>query len=118
MASCNLVFCCSTLAVGEFYLKFDIDSLRTLAAVTLVFSGQAVLYVVRERQHLWHSRPSNWLLASSVTDVMIIASLAISGIVMTQLPAMVVVSVLAAAVAFAFVLDTVKVTIFAHLKMV
>jgi H+-transporting ATPase len=118
MAGFNLIFCCSVLAFGEYYLKFDIDQLRTLAAVTLVFSGQAVLYVVREREHLWRSRPSNWLLASSVVDVSIIASLSMAGIVMTQLPPVVVFSVLAATVVFAFVLDTVKVAIFARLKMV
>ena len=118
MASCNLAFCCSVLAFGEFYLRLSIDSLRTLAAVTLVFSGQAVLYVVRERDRLWTSRPGNWLLASSVTDVTIIATLAISGTVMTELPAPVVFGVLGAAVVFAFVLDTVKVAIFARLKMV
>jgi H+-transporting ATPase len=99
-------------------LQLDIEALRTLAAVTLVFSGQAVLYVAREREHLWRSRPSNWLLASSVGDVTIIASLAMSGIVMTALPMQVVVGVLAAAVLFAFVLDMVKVTIFAHLRVV
>ena len=118
MAICNLAFCCSVLALGEFYLQLDIEALRTLAAVTLVFSGQAVLYVAREREHLWRSRPSNWLLASSVGDVTIIASLAMSGIVMTALPMQVVVGVLAAAVLFAFVLDMVKVTIFAHLRVV
>jgi H+-transporting ATPase len=118
MASCNLVFCCSVLAAGEYYLKFDIDSLRTLAAVTMVFSGQAVLYVVREREHLWRSRPGNWLIASPVADVTIITSLAISGTVMTALPALVIVGVLAAATVFAFVLDLVKLTIFSRLRMV
>lgn len=46
---------------------------RALAAVTLVFGGQAVLYVVRERRRLWSSRPSLWLIASSVADVSIVA---------------------------------------------
>jgi len=73
---------------------------------------------VRERDRLWTSRPGNWLLASSVTDFTIIATLAISGTVMTELPAPVVFGVLGAAVVFAFVLDTVKVAIFARLKMV
>jgi H+-transporting ATPase len=118
MASCNLLFCCSVLAVGEFVLRLGIDSLRTLAAVTLVFSGQAVLYVVRERDRLWHSRPSDWLLVSSVADVTIIATLASFGIVMTALPVGIVFAVLLAAAAFAFVLDLVKVAIFARLKMV
>ena len=118
MATCNLAFCCSVLAIGEFAMAFDIDQLRTLAAVTLVFSGQAVLYVVREREHLWRSRPSDWLIASSVIDVTIIASLASFGIVMTALPVQAVFGVLLAAAGFAFILDFVKVGLFARLKMV
>jgi H+-transporting ATPase len=118
MACCNLVFCCSVLAVGKFCLEFKTAELQTLAAVVLVFSGQSVMYVVREREHLWRSRASNWLIASSVADVMIIASLAVAGIVMTPLPKLVVLCVLVGAVAFAFVLDMVKVGIFVRLRMV
>jgi H+-transporting ATPase len=118
MACCNLVFCCSILAVGKFYWHFETAELQTLAAVTLVFSGQSVMYVVREREHLWRSRASNWLIASSVADVSIIASLAMAGIVMTALPSLVVLGVLVAAVAFAFLLDMVKLGIFARLRMV
>ena len=118
MASFNLAFCCAVLAFGEYYLRLDIDASRTLAAIALVFSGQSVLYVAREREHLWHSRPSNWLLASSVTDVSIIAVLAMTGIVMTALPVLLVAGVLGAAVCFAFALDLVKLAIFARLRMV
>jgi len=73
---------------------------------------------VRERDHLWHSRPSGWLMACSVIDVTIVASLAGFGIVMTALPVHVVFGVLLAAAGFAFVLDIVKVGLFARLEMV
>jgi H+-transporting ATPase len=118
LASCNLTFCSCILAIGKFRLGFGIESLQTLAAVTLVFSGQAVMYSVRERERLWSSRPSAWLMASSVVDVLIIGPLAISGILMTALPAIVVLGVLALAAAFSFVLDTVKAAIFVRLRMV
>jgi len=106
------------LAIGAFAIGFDLEQLRTPAAVTLVFSGLAVLYAVRERDHLWHSRPSGWLMACSVIDVTIVASLAGFGIVMTALPVHVVFGVLLAAAGFAFVLDIVKVGLFARLEMV
>jgi H+-transporting ATPase len=118
LAGCNLAFCSSVLAIGKFHLGLGIDSLRTLAAVTLVFSGQSVMYSVRERKRLWSSRPSIWLMASSVTDVLIIGTLATCGILMAALPATVVLGVLLAAVGFALVLDTVKAAIFARLRMV
>ncbi len=118
LGSCNLLFCSSVLAIGKFRLGLEMDALRTLAAITLVFSGQAILYSVRERERLWSSRPSWWLMASSVIDVMIIGTLAISGTLMTALPAEVVAGTLAAAVAFALVIDTIKAAIFTRLKMV
>ena len=88
-----------------------------LAAVTSVFSGQSVFYVMRDRQHLWSSRPSRWVALSSAADVLIIGNLAAFGILMTALPVELVGGILAAAVVFAFVLDTVKVAVFARLKM-
>ena len=56
------------------------------------------LYAIRQRRHLWGSRPSLWLAASSVADLMIALTLAVGGIAMTPLPAMVVAGALAAAI--------------------
>ena len=44
-------------------------TLRTLTVITLVYSGQAIFYVSRERHHLWSSRPGWWLIASSIVDI-------------------------------------------------
>ncbi|HUA55240.1 MAG TPA: HAD-IC family P-type ATPase [Candidatus Sulfotelmatobacter sp.] len=118
MGLTNLAFCSAVLAIGKFGLGLDLDTLRTLAAVTLVFSGQAVLYVARERRRLWRSRPSAWLIASSVADVGIIATLATGGILMAPLPVPIAGAVLAAAAVFAVVLDQVKVAAFRRLRMV
>ena len=48
----DLIFCVSCLAVGKFVLGLDTETLRTLTVITLVFSGQALFYVSRERRHL------------------------------------------------------------------
>ena len=117
MGICNLIFCSSVLAVGAFRLGLGAAALQTLAAVTLVFSGQAVFYVVRERRHVWSSRPSLWVALSSATDLTFIATLATRGLLMAALPPVVVGGVLAAAFVFAFVLDGVKVFVFTCLKM-
>lgn len=117
MGATNLIFCSAVLAVGKFGLGFDTRSLQTLAAITLVFSGQAVFYVVRDRQRIWSSRPSLWIGLSSVADVLIISTLAGGGLLMAQLPLVVIGAVLAAATAFAFLLDTVKVAVFTRLEM-
>ena len=79
----NLMFYSGILAIGKFRLGFDMKTLQTLAAVTLVFSGQSVFYVVRDRQRLWSSRPSLWVVLSSAADVLIITTLATAGFLMT-----------------------------------
>ncbi len=115
MGICLLTFCTAILAVGKFGMNLETDALRTLAFVVLVFGGQATIYAIRERRHLWGTRPSLLLAVSSVADIVIASTLAVGGIAMTALPALVVACTLAAATAFAFVLDFVKVPLFAHL---
>ncbi len=111
----ELVFCTSVLAFGAYRMGYDIQALRTLAFVVIVFGNQATTYTNRERRRLWSSRPSFWLVVSSVADLMIASTLAIAGIAMTPLPALVVAGTLAAAIAFAVILDVAKVPLFARL---
>jgi H+-transporting ATPase len=89
-----------------------------LSIVTLIFSGQATLYVVRERRHLWSSRPSNWLMVASAADLLIISTLATGGILMTPLPIVVVATTLAATAVFGLSLDLIKVPVFRRLQIV
>jgi H+-transporting ATPase len=83
--------------------------------VTLVFSGQAVFYVARERQHLWSSRPGKWLLISSAVDLTLISLLAVNGVLMRPLAIAIVAGLFAAAIIFAVLLDAVKVFLFRRL---
>src|SRR5580658_9962057 len=112
---CLLIFCTGVLAVGQFGMHLGIDALRTLAFIVLVFGGQASIYAIRERRHLWGTRPSLTLALASIVDVAIGAILAVNGIAMTRLPTSVVAATLAAGVVFSLVLDLVKVPVFAHL---
>ncbi len=111
----ELVFCTSVLAFGAYRMGYDIDALRTLAFVVIVFGNQSTTYTNRERRRLWSSRPSLWLVVSSVVDLGIASTLAVGGIAMTPLPVMVVAGILAAAVVFAVILDLAKVPLFARL---
>ncbi len=113
----DLAFCAGILTIGVLVMKLDIDTLRTMTLVTLAFNGQAVFYVVRERKRLWSSRPSLIVFVSSVLDLLIIGTLATQGILMAPLPLSDVASIFAAAVALAFVMDQVKVWLFASFKM-
>jgi H+-transporting ATPase len=112
---CKLGFSTAILALGTFRLGLGAGELQTLAFVALVFGNQAVLYVVRERRHLWSSKPGNWVLAASAGDIAIVSALALSGILMEPLAWGVVADIFAAAIGFAFILDQIKLRITAKI---
>jgi H+-transporting ATPase len=113
----ELIFCTAFLAYGKYAMNMDINALRTLAFVVIVFGNQATTYNNRERRHLWASRPSNWVLASSGVDILIAATLAVTGIAMSPLPLLIVIIALAGAVVFAVAFDFVKVPAFRRLAI-
>ncbi len=102
---------------GKHVLGFEIAELRTLAFITLVFAGQATIYVVRERRHMWHSRPGRWLVVSSLLDLGIAGALAVSGTLMAPLSALTIAAVLGGAMVFSVLLDAVKQVTFKCLKI-
>jgi len=112
---CLLGFCTAVLAVGKFILHLENGALPTVAFLVLVFGSQGTIYAIRERRHLWNSRPSLLLAASSLVDIAIASTLAVVGIAMAPIPAVVIAGLLGATVLFAFVLDLIKVPVFAHL---
>jgi H+-transporting ATPase len=111
----ELLFCTAVLGFGAWRLGFPIGGLRTLAFVAIVFGNQATTYTNRGRPRLWSSRPSNWLVASSIGDIAIASTLAVGGIAMTPIPALLVAGTLAAAAVFALALDLVKAPVFLRL---
>ena len=115
MGIAELIFCTAVLVIGKFRLGFAIETLRTLAFVVIVFGNQATTYTNRERQHLGSSRPSLWLVGSSVIDVLIASTLAACGIAMTPLPVFVIGGTFVAAAVFAFIVDFAKVPVFHRL---
>jgi len=118
MGFSELAFCVGIIALGHFRLGLGIAALQTLTFFTLVCGNQATTYAVRARGRIWSSpHPCRWLVSSSVLDVFIAATLAGFGWLMTPLPVWVLASVLAGAMVFVFVLDLVKVSVFARLKI-
>jgi H+-transporting ATPase len=117
LALANVAFSTAVAALGYFWLGLARPELRTLAAVTLVFVGQATFYVVRDRRRLWSSRPSGWIVASSVADVLIISLLATQGFLMSAISLTLVAAVFAASVVLVFVLDALKYAVSSRLKM-
>jgi H+-transporting ATPase len=117
MGVCLLTFCSTVLAVGKFAMNLQIQALQTLAFITLVFGSQAVLYAIRDRRHMWGLRPSLWLVICSLVDILIASALALGGFGVTVLPPALVAGTLAAAAAFALLLDLVKRPVFSRLRI-
>ncbi len=115
MGACLLVFCTAVLAVGKFRMGFEIETLRTLALVALVFGSEATLYSIRERRRLWNSPPSLWVVVSTICDILIISTLVTRGIAMSPLSIFVVGGTLVAAAIFAFIVDFAKVPVYKRL---
>ena len=106
-----LAFCGGGLAIGRYVLHLGIDELRTLTFVLLVMGSQATLYAIRHRRKMWGTRPSLWLIVSSVADIVIALILAAGGIAMAPISAEVAACVLAAAIAFSVALSALKIPI-------
>ena len=115
LGGCFLAFCVAVVAVGKFEMQFGIEALRTLSVVAIVYGSQATIYALRGRRHLWGLRPTVWLVASSVADILIISTLAIRGIAMAPLPVPVLACEFGAAIVFGLILDGVKIPVFARL---
>jgi H+-transporting ATPase len=117
MGISELMFCTAVLAIGKFQLCLGIETLRTLAFLVIVFGNQATTYTNRTRQCLWSTRPSIWLVFSSVADLIIASTMANRGIAMAPLPLPVMGGTLVGAVVFAFIVDVAKVPIFDQLRI-
>jgi H+-transporting ATPase len=106
------------LWIGRSYATLDVAQLQTLVFVILVFSGQATVYLVRERRHFWSSRPSWWMIASSLGDIAIVSTLATRGWLMAPIPIWLVATLLGLSLTYLIGADVVKIRVFArsHLR--
>src|ERR1700683_3024916 len=117
MGVSELLFCTAVLAIAKFRLGFGIETLQTVAFLVIVYGNQATTYTNRTRWRLWSTRPSFWLVLSSVADLLIASTMANRGIAMAPLTLLVMGGTLAGAVVFAFVVDIAKVPIFNRLRI-
>jgi H+-transporting ATPase len=105
------------LSFGVFYaarewLHLALPQLQTLMFLMLVFTGQGNVYLLRERRHFWQSRPSRWLLLSSVADIVVVGWLASAGILMAAIDTALIAGLLGVVLAFLVLVDFAKIRIF------
>jgi H+-transporting ATPase len=112
-----LGFSFATFYLGRDVLDLGLARTQTLVFVMLVATGQATVYLVRERHHLWHSRPSMWMLAATAADLVVVTILASAGILMAAIPITSILVLLGAVAAATVTLDVVKVPLLHRLAV-
>jgi H+-transporting ATPase len=114
-ASLSLVFSLSIYAWAYTRGSLSAAQLQTLVFLLLVFTNQAGIYVLRTDGRMWRFAPGRWMALASTAAVVVVSAMASWGLLMAPLPTQLVLTLLAASVAFALVLDTLKAPAFRYL---
>jgi H+-transporting ATPase len=93
-------------------MVLPIAEIQTLMFAYLMYSAQATIYITRVRGRLWSFAPSRYVAAATIGNVIAASALAIWGILMAAVPAIVLAGTLGAVVAAAPLLDEIKSWIF------
>jgi len=117
LAACKLVFSLGVFLYGHYSLRLDTRSLQTLTFATLILSSQAGVYLLRERGHFWQSRPSRYLVGSSVWGLGFTTLLALGGILLPAISGWLLLGVAGAGTVCFAALDWVKVWLFQRLEL-
>ncbi len=117
LAALVLVLSFAVFFTGRNVLHLPLAQLQTLVFVMLVATGQGNVYLVRERGHFWRSRPSAWLVGSSIADLVAVILLARKGVLMAPVSPALIGGLLAVVVAYLIVVDQLKVLIFRYFRV-
>lgn len=117
LASFKLFFLISVIATGAFRLGMSPGQLQTLTFILLVFAGQGMMFVLRERGRMWHSRPSLVLMLFSFTDIVIVSTVAIFGFLTPPISPNTVLMLFGATVFFVLAIDQVKTILFRYIRI-
>lgn len=90
----------------------SLEQTQTMMFIMLVFTGQAVVYTVRERHHFWSSLPNKWMLIGTFADLIVVVLLATKGILMTPISFKAVLFVFGTVLVFLPMLDFLKLKVF------
>ncbi len=117
LGAVKLAYAMIVLAIGWFWLGFDTPTMQTLTFLTLVLAGQTTNLVLRDRNHVWTSRPAPVLLGSMGLAAIVATAFALAGWLMPALPVAIVAALYGATVCFSLVLDAAKVVLLRRLPI-
>jgi H+-transporting ATPase len=93
------------LFVGSHYFNLAFDHLQTFIMLTLIFTSQFRVYIVRERRYFWSSRPGRELLISTAAAIVVFALLSVFGLIVAPVTSLQMLFVLALSAIFTFAID-------------
>jgi H+-transporting ATPase len=93
------------LLVGSRYFNLALAQLLTFIMLTLIFSSQFRVYIVRERRYFWSSRPGRELLIATVAAVVIFALLGVYGLIVPPVTPLQMLFALGFSALFTFAID-------------
>ncbi|VVC03573.1 Copper-exporting P-type ATPase B [Candidatus Burarchaeum australiense] len=114
----GILFCIVVLTLlflGMNYFHLDLDHLRTLVLLAIVYMGQLGIITLRERGHFWSSRPHIFVLTILTFAVVVFTLMGIYGFLVVPLPASIVATILAVTSASLLLMDPIKVYAFRKL---
>lgn len=117
LAALVLLLSFSVFFAGRDFLGLPLPQLQTLVFVMLVATGQGNVYLIRERGHFWRSQPGPWLVASSLADLTVVATMATAGILMAPVSLSLVAELIAIVAIYLLILDYIKVLVFRRFKI-
>jgi H+-transporting ATPase len=117
LGSFRLFYLLVILSLSWHFLDLTPEQTQTLTFVMLGFAGQGNVYVLRERGRLWRSRPAPIMALASACDVTLMGCFAAFGILMSPLPIWIIGMLIATTLVFTWAMDTIKLAVFAHLRI-
>jgi H+-transporting ATPase len=93
------------LFVGTHYFQLELEQLRTFTVLTLIFTSQFRVYIVRERNCFWSSRPGRELILATTGAIIAFALLGVYGLIVTPLTPYQVLFVLGFSAVFTLAID-------------
>jgi len=101
-----------TILVGRVYFMMDIDTLRSFVTITLIFTSQFRVLIVRERKRFWSSMPGKELIVTIIGTLTAFSAIAILGIIIPPLsPQVVLFSLVFSSLFMVVLVDPVKYSI-------
>jgi H+-transporting ATPase len=108
IAGAWLIYSFLVYIIGADVLNLSLAKIQTLVFLALVFSGQATVYLVRERRHFYKSRPGTYLMLATLGDLIAVTLMAYFGILMAPISLIYIASLLFGTFIYMVILDFIK----------